>query len=170
MNRSATLRSAYLDLVLAAAVALMASGCQNMPQAGAGTASAPSYVPANAAPPIVTAASDALVGPVWQWQRTQLGNAPPVVPGASERYTLSFQGGGRVNVQADCNRGSGAYEVSGAQMKLGAIALTRMGCPAGSQDAEFLRSLAQAATYRMDGNDLVITLQDGASMRFRPGS
>jgi len=87
---------------------------------------------------------------------------------APDRYTLSFQGGGRVNVRADCNRGSGSYEVNGAQIRFGAIALTRMACPSTSQDAEFLRSVVQANAFAMDRGELVLALSDGASMRFKP--
>jgi heat shock protein HslJ len=151
-----TLGACMLVLALAA--------CQNIPRAS----STPTYVPSTALPPVVSAGSDQLVGPVWQWQRTQLGSAPVVVAAAPERYTLAFDGGGRVNVRADCNRGGGSYEVGGTAMKFGAIALTRMGCPPGSQDGEFLRSLVQAAKYTIDRGELVLTLADGAAMRFRP--
>ena len=153
---------------IACAMALAATGCQDMPQAGPAPTAMPAYAPANAMPPVITVAASEIVGPVWQWQRTQLGGAPPVVAAAPERYTLSFQGGGRVNVRADCNRGSGSYEVDNAQMKFGAIALTKMACPAGSQDADFLRMVINATAYAIDRGDLVLTLFDGASMRFRP--
>jgi heat shock protein HslJ len=149
-------------------LALALSACQDMQGAGLAPTNAPAPVPANAVPPVVTAASDQLVGPLWQWHRTQLGSAPVVVAAAPERYTLSFQGGGRVNVRADCNRGGGGYEVNGAAIKFGAIALTRMGCPPGSQDGEFLRSLVQATAFAVERGDLVLTLADGAAMRFRP--
>jgi hypothetical protein len=43
-----------------------------------------------------------------------------------------------------------------------------MGCPPDSQDADFLRTLAQATSYAVDRGELVLTLSDGASMRFRP--
>ena len=156
------------QLLVACAMALAASACQDMPQAGTAPANVPAYVPANAMPPVITAASNEIVGPVWQWQRTQLGGAPSVVAAAPERYTLSFQGGGRVNVRADCNRGSGSYEVDNTQLKFGAIALTKMACPAGSQEADFLRMLVKATAYAIDRGDLALTLSDGASMRFRP--
>jgi len=152
--------------LLACVVALAAVACQNVPQAGH---RAPPYVPANAMPPAETVASGEIVGPVWQWQRTQSGSAPVVVSAAPDRYTLSFQDGGRVNVRADCNRGSGSYEINGAQIRFGPIALTRMGCPPGSQDADFLRTLAQASSNAMKKRgELVLTLSDGASMRFKP--
>jgi heat shock protein HslJ len=159
-------------MLLASALALALAACQDMPRTGSASANSPTSppapVPANAMPPVVTLSSDQLVGPVWQWQRTQLGSAPVVMAAAPERYTLSFDAGGRVNVRADCNRGGGSYEVDGTAMKFGAIALTRMGCPPGSQDGEFLRSLSQAARYAIDRGELVLTLADGAAMRFRP--
>ena len=71
-------------------------------------------------------------------------------------------------MRADCNRGSGSYEINGAQIRFGPIALTRMGCPPGSQDADFLRTLAQASSNAMKRGELVLTLSDGASMRFKP--
>jgi len=153
---------------MACVLSLAATGCQNMPQTGPAPATAPAYVPANALPPVITAASDAIVGPVWQWQRTYLGSAPAIVASAPERYSLSFDGGGRVNVRADCNRGSGSYEVDDTRIKFGAIALTRMACLPASQDAEFLRSLVQATAYTLDRGELVLTLADGAAMRFKP--
>lgn len=153
--------------LVACALALAASACQDMPQTDAAPPNAPSYVPANAMPPVVSMASDEIVGPVWRWQRTQRGSAPAILSAAPDRYTLSFQAGGRVNVRADCNRGSSSYEVNGAQMKFGAIALTKMACPAGSQDAEFLRSLVQVSAYAITGGELVLTLAEGATMRFR---
>jgi heat shock protein HslJ len=158
----------HCKLLIVCTLAVAATACQDMPQAGVAPVNTPAYVPANAMPPVVSVASDEIVGPVWQWQRTQLGNSPAAVSAAPERYTLSFQGGGRVNVRADCNRGSASYDVSNAQMKIGAIALTKMACPAGSQDAEFLRSLAQTTNYAIDRGELVLMLADGASMRFRP--
>ena len=158
-------------LLVACTLGLALAACQDIPRAGSAAASAPvnppSPVPANALPPVITASSDQLVGPVWQWQRTQLGSAPVIKAAAPERYTLSFDGGGRVNVRADCNRGGGSYAVDGIAMKFGGIALTRMGCPPGSQDGEFLRSLDQVARYAFDRGDLVLTLADGAAMRFR---
>jgi heat shock protein HslJ len=154
-------------LLAACTLALAVTACQDIRGTGLAPANVPAAVPANALAPVVTAAYDQLVGPVWQWHRTQLGSAPAVVAKAPDRYTLSFDGGGRVNVRADCNRGGGSYEVNGAAIRFGAIALTRMGCPPGSQDGEFLRSLVQATTFTVERGDLVLTLADGAAMRFR---
>ena len=86
-------------------------------------------------------ASNELVGRVWQWQRSDLPGGKSVAVASPERYTLAFQAGGRVLLRADCNRGSGSYEVNGNAMKMGPAATTKMGCPPDSQDGEFLRQL-----------------------------
>jgi len=127
---------------------------------------APAYRPTGAAPPTVGATSSDLTGRVWFWQRTELDGRTSVAA-APERYTLEFQGGGRVLVRADCNRGSASYEVNAASMKLGPVALTRIGCPAGTQDTEFVQPLARATGYTINGNELVIALGPAGSMRFK---
>jgi heat shock protein HslJ len=151
--------------VAAIVAAIAASACATRdPAPGPG---APAFVPSNAAPPVLDMASNEIVGPVWQWQRTDFAGGARVVSAAPERYTLAFQGGGRVLLRADCNRGSGAYEVNDTTMKVGAAALTRMGCPPDSQDGEFLRQLARVSRYAVAGGELALTLADGGTMRFR---
>lgn len=130
----------------------------------------PGYV--NAPPPEIAAVADAgdatLTVGLWQWQRTQRGSEPAIVPDAPERYTLDFQPGGRVIVRADCNRGSGSYVLDGTSLNFGPLALTRAMCPPGSLDAEFLRGLAAASTHADNGRELVLTFAGNAgSMRFR---
>ena len=96
------------------------------------------------------------------------GQRREVVPDAPERYTLEFQPGGRVNVRADCNRGSGSYLLNGSTLTFGPIALTRAMCPPGSKDAEFLKGLAAVSGHEDNGSELVLTFAENAgSMRFR---
>lgn len=128
---------------------------------------APSYAPAAALPPTLSASANELAIPTWHWQRSQLADGRTVVAAAPDRYTLRFEGGGRVLVRADCNRGSGAYEVNGNAMKFAPIALTRMGCPAGTQDSEFMQALSKAASYNIADGELVLTLSDGGTMRLK---
>ncbi len=130
---------------------------------------APSYAP-SAPPPALAADSNRLVGPVWHWQGTRMPDGRMLAAGAPDRYTLSFQGGGRVVLRADCNRGSGAYEINGNIMRMGPAALTRMACPDNSQDNVFASALARVASYTISGNELSLTLIDGGVMRFLPGA
>ena len=155
---------------VAIALSIAAGACAMQDPALAPSAGAPSYQPASATPPLMSVASNEIVGPVWQWQRTQLADGKLVTAAAPDRYTLAFQGGGRMSLRADCNRGAGAYEVNGDAMKLSAAALTKMGCPADSQDREFIAELGRVASYAVVGNELVLTLTDGGTMRFRAPS
>ena len=126
----------------------------------------PGYV--NAPPPPMAAAGDALLTNVaWAWQGSTLKDGTRIVPDAPERYTLTFQPGGQVSVRADCNRGAGSYLLNSAALSFGPIALTKMMCPPGSRDAEFLKELATVARQGFSGYDLVLTLQgDAGTMRF----
>ncbi len=126
----------------------------------------------NAPPPPIMPASDAgdalLATGIWVWQGTRMADDTRVVPDSPERYTLEFQPGGRVNVRADCNRGSGSYLLNGRSLTFGPIALTRAMCPPGSKDAEFLKGLAAVSGHDDNGSELVLTLAgNGGSMRFR---
>ena len=60
----------------------------------------PAFAPGSTAPrpcPCIAPDSNDLTGAVWLWQGTQQGSAPVVSPAGTDRYTLAFQGGGRVN-------------------------------------------------------------------------
>ena len=87
---------------------------------------------------------------MFAWQETELAGGARVTPAAPERYTLEFGSDGRVRLRADCNRGSAAFETGANRtLALSAIGTTKMGCPSGSQDAEFLRELGRStATVR----------------------
>jgi len=124
----------------------------------------------NAPPPPLGASDDALPSNVvWTWQGTQMSDDARYLPDAPERYTLEFLPGGRVSIRADCNRGSANYERNGNALGFGPIALTRMMCPPGSRDAEFLQGLSGVSAMLFRGNDLVLTLKaDSGSMRFSP--
>ena len=125
----------------------------------------PGYV--NAPPPPMAAIGDALLtNTPWAWQGTQMKDGARVASDAPERYTLTFLPGGRANVRADCNRGSASYLLDGSQLSFGPVALTKMLCPPGSRDAEFLRGLGAVASQGWSGNELTLTLGDGSVMRF----
>jgi heat shock protein HslJ len=119
---------------------------------------------------MATGGSDELSGRTWSWRGTAYGGNRATAPDAPERYTLEFVADGRVNVRADCNRGGARYETgaSGA-LSLTPVAVTKMGCPPGSKDTEFLRQLGDTAGYRFVDGDLVLTLKsDEGAMRFTP--
>jgi heat shock protein HslJ len=146
--------------------ALACAGCMSDP-ALSPRAGAPAYSPAGAMPPTLSSAANDLGIPTWQWQRAKPGDGPDIDAASPDRYTLKFEGGGRVLLRADCNRGSGSYEVNGGAMKIAPVAVTKMACPSGSQDGPFLQGLSRVTGYAINGNDLVLTLSNGGTMSFR---
>ncbi len=57
-----------------------------------------------------------------------------------------------------CNKIMGTYEANGQQLKLSAIASTRMACPSQNStiSRQFLDGLSKTTAYRFDGSDLVL--------------
>ena len=148
-----------------ALAALLCAACMSDPNLSP-RSGAPSYGPAGAMPPTLSSAANELAIPTWHWQRTRLPGGQEVTAAAPDRYTLRFEGGGRVLVRADCNRGSGKYEVNGPSMKLTPVALTRMACEGASQESAFVQGLSQVTAYAINGKELVLTLQGGGAMTF----
>jgi len=150
---------------LVVATTLSLAACMTDPSLAPGSG-APSYVPAASAPPALSAGSEQLAIGSWQWLSTEGPATARITAEAPDRYTIKFEAGGRALVRADCNRGSGSYEVNGNAMSFKPIAMTRMGCPGGTQDTQFLQALSRVNGYSIRGGDLVLTLSDG-TMRFR---
>lgn len=114
-------------------------------------------VPITAPPPASEAESaqettmSELFGTVWQWQNDTLAD--------TTSYTIEFLPEGQFQLQADCNRGRGAYKLVGNLLTIDGVALTRMGCPPGSLDQTFLEQVGGTDGYRVDGENLVLTTQ-----------
>lgn len=148
------------QLLSLSVVLFVVAGCGGAP-------STPEQLPAAAPnaqtdPPLT---ATALQGE-WRWLGT---SGPDTNRRANDpaRYRLSFQPDGYVMVQADCNRGRASYQLTGAQLSLGPIGLTKMGCPADSQDRQFLADLAGVRTVAADATTLKLGLDgDAAQMRF----
>jgi heat shock protein HslJ len=159
---SPAMRFRSFVLSLACPIAFAVTGCADQPT----TPKLPGAI--NAPPPPIDVGGDSLLtGTVWAWQGTTMSDGAKIVPDAPERYTLEFQPGGQATVRADCNRGATSYLLNDVQLTFGPIALTKMACPPGSRDAEFLKELAVVASQRFQGYELVLTLRgNSGSMRF----
>ena len=112
-------------------------------------------------PPVMAASAESdLTGGAWRWQ-TPAGDT-------SDRYTVEFLPDGRVQVRADCNRGAGRYSVQAdGRLALSGIALTKMGCGAGSLDTQFVRELGDVERYRLERDGLRLVARGSAAMTFR---
>ncbi|CAN5613291.1 hypothetical protein BH10CHL1_BH10CHL1_25850 [soil metagenome] len=92
-----------------------------------------------------------ILGVVWQWQNSAVADP--------SKYTVQFTPEGRLLVQADCNRGSGAYRLVGQRLLIESVATTLMACLPDSLDHTFLEQLSSADGYQLEGDNLVLTLQ-----------
>lgn len=110
-----------------------------------------------------------LIGVVWQWQATQMSDDTTFTPDDPAKYTLTFLPDNKVQMQADCNKGGGPYQLDGNQLTLGPIATTLMACPSGSLDSTFGQQLGEVGSYLMDNGNLVLVLKmDSGTMTFAP--
>lgn len=89
-------------------------------------------------------------------------DAQPVIPSDDPRQAaqIVFDGSTqRVSGSGGCNRISGSYQRSGAQLKIGPLAATRMACldaSRGQLETRFLAALQATTSYSMAGNELIL--------------
>jgi heat shock protein HslJ len=108
-----------------------------------------------------------IVGFTWYWRRTARGDGAQVEPSDPRRYTVQFTSNRRVAVRADCNRGTGTYELSGRTITISRLGMTKMMCSSGSLDQRFLADLQAAATFTVRAGVLLLDLGNGSgTMRF----
>jgi heat shock protein HslJ len=100
------------------------------------------------------------------WERTFLsttvtenGQERPLVPGT--RLRLTFHDGD-VRAYAGCNHLTGRASVDGERLVVDRFATTRMACdaPLEEQDAWLAGFLSAGPTWRLDGDDLVLSTGD----------
>ncbi len=74
------------------------------------------------------------------------------------RVDLRFEGG-EVAGRSACNSYGGPYEVDGAGISFGALAMTEMACEPALMEIEaaYLAALAEVREYRVNGDDLLLT-------------
>lgn len=110
--------------------------------------------------------SNNLVG-LWRWQQTQESSGDITTPPDSARYAIEFMADGRVAVQADCNQGMGNFTANANTLDIGELVTTKVACPPGSSDAEFLRQLGEVISYLFKDGNLYLELPvDTGSMEF----
>ncbi|MEO4040828.1 META domain-containing protein [Hoeflea sp. CAU 1731] len=110
-----------------------------------------------------------LAGTSWRLVEIQSMNDTVDRPENPSRYTLEFQADGRVAIEADCNRGAGAWTDDGGQLVFGPIASTKAMCPPGSISEKYLAQFQWVRSYVMkDGHLFLATMADGSIIEFEP--
>ena len=86
---------------------------------------------------------------------------------ADDPYTITFQTDGRLDGLADCNGYHGTYE----QPREGILSIREIrsaGASCGRQSLEdqYFEVLSSAVSYRVRGDDLIITTRNGNTLQF----
>ena len=72
-----------------------------------------------------------------------------------------------MEIKADCNTGQAAYGLSGQQLHISPIAMTKVACGEQSKDTVFVQQFQNAAIYFIKDGDLYIDLTaDAGTMHF----
>ena len=118
----------------------------------------------NPAPP----AAD-LTGITWQWVQTVYADFSHEDATDPSRYTVTFGTDGQLTAKLDCNSGGGPYTLDGANLTIGLLISTQMGCPADTQGSVFASDLGNVTTWDIENGQLSLNLGSGDGvMIFRP--
>jgi putative lipoprotein len=118
----------------------------------------------------VGGAADSPPAELWgtAWRLADMGGAS-VLDGAEA--TLEFPERGKIAGKGSCNRFFGTAEITGDGLKLGPLGATRMACPEPvmAQEGRYLKALAGAERYSVEGDVLQIYLEGtDRPLRFTP--
>ena len=122
-------------------------------------AASTSAISAEEAMAMASSAGCSPVGKVWRW--TSLTGTESLEVPDPERYTLELGDSGRYGIRADCNTGSGVYQIDGSRIGLAPGPLTRAACDPGSLGDRFLILLGRVSGFLIGGDRLVLELDDG---------
>lgn len=105
------------------------------------------------------------------WHLVEIRSRDVVRPTDPLRYTVTFHGGGAVDMQLDCNKGRGKYSAgTKGEMSFGPIAVTKMFCGQTSLGDRVGRDMGDVRSYAIDGNQLSMKLSDGSSYVWQQAS
>lgn len=109
---------------------------------------------------------DALGGTSWRVTGYDNGKKAVVSVNTRTRLTLEFEADGKLGGSAGCNRYTARYTLDGKTLDIGPTTATRKSCtkPAGvmTREVRYLKALASAATYRLQGDRLELRTKGGA--------
>jgi heat shock protein HslJ len=112
---------------------------------------------------------EAILDKLWQWESTTTP-VDEIIVISPENYTMFLASDGKARMRFDCNRGSGAYEISKGKISFGLMASTRMACSQASQNTDFVRGLEEVSSFFVKDRNLYLELPyDSGTMKFGPG-
>jgi heat shock protein HslJ len=110
-----------------------------------------------------------ITGVPWHLVAIQWADGHSTRPSDPSKYVFELGSDGRVSGQADCNRLMGTYTIDAHTLRFGPLATTRMACPPGSLDSEWLRALGSASSWLVrDGHLHVAMAADAGTLELAP--
>ncbi len=114
------------------------------------------------------AVRDGIVGVEWHFFKFEGGDDSQIFVDDPSRYLLLLNPDGTANVQADCNNGSGSYQLDGSSLTIDIVAVTRALCPPDSLSDDYLRLLGDVVTFVEKDDVLALNLMmDAGNMLFQ---
>ena len=108
-----------------------------------------------------------LTDTIWRWQKSVYNNDTESLPTDPDRYTLTMQLDGTINIRADCNRGGGTYILDEKKITIAITHTTRAACPPGSMEQPYIRDLNGVAGWFFKEGDLYLDIKFGTgTMKF----
>jgi len=111
-----------------------------------------------------------LAGTRWKLVKFIGMNDSTKIPTNRDKYTIAFGADGKVEVQADCNRGSGKWSSpEPSALQVSQFATTRAACPPGSLSPKFLGDFQYMRSWILRNGHLYISLMaDGGIYELEP--
>ncbi len=151
------MKSSKISLMtFAAAALLLVAACSPRVEASPGSQPAPTLLPP---------AADEIAGTQWQLVSFgAVGAEVPVIAGTS--LTLGFDEHSQVSGQGGCNSFGGGYKADSQTITFMSLAQTLRACvddSANQQEAKYMEALDSAGQYVLNGDELTIFYDGGAS-------
>lgn len=106
-----------------------------------------------------------LTGTAWKWTGTLMNDGSRTPVQEPNRYLLTFLDGGKLAIQADCNRVLGAYTTEDNRITITPGPTTLAACPPNSLSDQFVKQLTNVGSYFFRDGNLVLEIKfDSGSM------
>ena len=102
----------------------------------------------------------------WKLETIERTGVPTISVATPDQYTLRLGNDGRLSVRADCNQCTGTYSLEGDTLRVGNMACTLVGCPAGSLDGAYAAALGGSSTIAISESRLIVR-NGTVTLRFR---
>jgi heat shock protein HslJ len=117
------------------------------------------------------AGTSELAGTAWVWTQTQMNDDSVTTPAQADAVQRTLGEDGSASTTTDCNSFNGTYTVDGNQIKIDLPISTRMACPDGAQEADYIKDLTSVQSFLFSDGNLVLELPfDSGGMIFAPAA